>query len=533
MTLRPVPVGTRSQLLVDDYLIASSEGLATTLHPMTKHPKPVLQAEAPWERPAVGGLWGIPNAVYDPDAGLYKLWYLSLGTFPARNRQRDPTYHCYATSKDGLNWERPNLGLFKHDGSAENNIVASRGSPSPNGGVLDCAEMAGLEPPDRRYKTTRCLGSDDQGRVAHGVSFSSDGVHWHHYADNPVISGFSRGDVITCAKLREPAFPEDIPGLPSAKYALFPKVHPQLGRFRRRSFAMCTSEADLGGNPFTQWTEPHLVLMPDLLDDEMAEERLAAAKPLLLLDHPDDHRCEFYGVIVWRTGDVFLGLIWIYDASYEYSRFGSSNQYAIVDVQLASSRDLLHWERLGARQPVIARGDPDAFDSHMIFKHSHPVTVGDEWWVYYVGFNEGHTARNCYDETMRQQYHADVKAGRRHFQKIGLAKVRRDGYISRDAGPEGGTLSTRLLQTGGSHLELNAVVAEGGALTVEVQDGQGRPLPGFAATDCTPVTGDSLRHQVRWGDRRGDDGWRERPVHLRFHLRDAALYGFAFVERDT
>ena len=36
----------------------------------------------------------------------------------------------------------------------------------------------------------------------------------------------------------------------------------------------------------------------------------------------------------------------------------------------------------------------------------------------------------------------------------------------------------------------------------------------------------SLRHAVRWGDRRGDDGWRERPVRLRFHLRDASLYGF-------
>lgn len=191
---------------------------------------------------------------------------------------------------------------------------------------------------------------------------------------------------------------------------------------------MCTSENDLGGNPFTQWTEPHLVLAPDLLDDEVAEERLAAAKPLLLYDHPDDHRCEFYGVIVWRTGDVFLGLIWIYDASYEYKRFGSGNQYAIVDVQLASSRDLLHWERLGDRQPVIARGVPDAFDSHMIFFHTHPVTVG------------------------------------------------------------------------------------------------------YGAADCTPVTGNSLRHVVQWGDRQGDDSWRDGPVRLRFHLRDAALYGFRFGE---
>ena len=25
----------------------------------------------------------------------------------------------------------------------------------------------------------------------------------------------------------------------------------------------------------------------------------------------------------------------------------------------------------------------------MIFYHSYPLAVGDEWWVYYVGFNEG------------------------------------------------------------------------------------------------------------------------------------------------
>ena len=109
---RPVPVGTRVQLLVDDYLIGASEGMTATLHAMSKLPEPVLQAAAPWERPETGGLWGIPNAIYDPEDGLFKLWYNSLGTYPGRNQQREPAYSCYATSSDGLNWERPELGLF-------------------------------------------------------------------------------------------------------------------------------------------------------------------------------------------------------------------------------------------------------------------------------------------------------------------------------------------------------------------------------------------------------------------------------------
>ena len=51
--------------------------------------------------------------------------------------------------------------------------------------------------------------------------------------------------------------------------------------------------------------------------------------------------------------------------------------------------------------------------------------------------------------------------------------MRREGFVSRDAGADGGTLTTRLMQPGGSQLEVNAEVAAGGALTVEVQDERG------------------------------------------------------------
>ena len=79
-----------------------------------------------------------------------------------------------------------------------------------------------------------------------------------------------------------------------------------------------------------------------------------------------------------------------------------------------------------------------------------PLTVGDEWWgPSYMGFNEGHAAKSCFDDTMRRQLREDVQAGRRHFPAMGLAKVRRDGFISRDAGPDGGTLTTRPLRPGG------------------------------------------------------------------------------------
>jgi hypothetical protein len=218
----------------------------------------------------------------------------------------------------------------------------------------------------------------------------------------------------------------------------------------------------------------------------------------------------------------------VYDASYEMSRLGTGNQYAIVEVQLVASRDGVHWRRVGDRQPVIPRGAPDAFDSHMIFYHALPIAVGDEWWIYYVGFNEGHTARNCYTEELRERYWAEVARGTRHLPSIGLGKVRQEGFASLTTGAEGATLVTRPLRAAGGALHVNAAVRPGGELRVEVQDAAGNPLDGFGTTDGAAIRADGVRLAVRWGDRASDPAWSQRDIKLKFTLRDAELFGFVF-----
>ena len=524
-------VGTRPQLLVDDYLVSESQGLTEHTHQMAKHPSPVLKAEAAWERPQIAGLAGAVNASYDADEGLFKLWYYARGTFTAGTLPGVPSLSCFATSRDGINFERPELGLMAFDGSTANNILND--DIGPGHGMLDCAEMAGVEPADMRFKSVGWMGFDDSGQGMHGVSFSPDGLRWRTHDGNPVIRGREHGDSITSAKLRDSYYRlDDPPGFPSGKYALFPKVHVPLGPWRRRCIGMCTSEAVRNLRPFAEWSTPLLALAPDQRDDEMTDERLAAnpSPELLIYDHPDDHRCEFYGMLAFRYGDVMLGLLWIFDAAFEGSRLGGHNQQALVDVQLVSSRNLVHWHRAGNRQPVLTRGDPESFDSAMIFYHSLPLTVGDEWWVYYCGHATAHSSVSYADPVVRERFLEDVRAGRRQFPAIGLAKIRREGFISLDAGPEGGWLATRRLRPGGGQLTVNANVATGGELRVEVQAPSGEPLPGYGLADCTPITGDGVRQSVRWGARVGDPSWTERDVRLKFEIRDAELYAFQFAD---
>ena len=58
------------------------------------------------------------------------------------------------------------------------------------------------------------------------------------------------------------------------------------------------------------------------------------------------------------------------------------------------------------------------------------------------------------------------------------ASIRQDGFVSADAGYGGGKLTTPEMQFSGGRLELNCDGSAGDWPKVEIQDGEGRALPG-------------------------------------------------------
>ena len=52
----------------------------------------------------------------------------------------------------------------------------------------------------------------------------------------------------------------------------------------------------------------------------------------------------------------------------------------------------------------------------------------------------------------------------------------------------------------------------------------GRPVPGFSATDCGEIYGDESARAVAWTG--GSTLASDRPFRLRFVLRDADVYAF-------
>ena len=187
------------------------------------------------------------------------------------------------------------------------------------------------------------------------------------------------------------------------------------------------------------------------------------------------------------------------------------------DVRLSVSRDGVNFQRCGGRRPFLSPGPEGSFSSRMVWGMPHPVRMGDELWIYYSGTNRDHDG-------------LVDPAGDRLLSGIGRAVIRLDGFVSADAGYGGGEIVTPVVRFEGKRLELNLDTGGGGAVRVELQDAEGRPLGGYTEADASWICGNSVRMPVRWG-KSGDVGaLAGKPVRIRFVMRDCKLYAFQFVD---
>tara|TARA_B100001123_G_scaffold414821_1_gene514724 strand:- start:2451 stop:2915 length:465 start_codon:yes stop_codon:yes gene_type:complete len=152
----------------------------------------------------------------------------------------------------------------------------------------------------------------------------------------------------------------------------------------------------------------------------------------------------------------------------------------------------------------------------MIWSMPEPVVMGDEIWLYYAGTNRDHDG--IVDDSAKG-----------HLSGIGRAVLRLDGFMSADAGYEGGEIVTPPVQLAGNRLELNVNTGGGGSVRVEMQDENGLPLDGYTLADASYVCGNSVRMPVRWGEQDGVGTLAGRPVKIRFVLRDCKFYAFQFL----
>ena len=87
---------------------------------------------------------------------------------------------------------------------------------------------------------------------------------------------------------------------------------------------------------------------------------------------------------------------------------------------------------------------------------------------------------------------------------------------------------TRPITFTGSRLLLNFATSAAGDVRVEIQDGEGHPLPGYSLENAGELIGNEIERAYSWKASDDVSALAGKPVRLRFLLRDADLYSFRF-----
>jgi len=326
-------------LLLDARVIERVEHAKLTVGAVRKDEhNPLFKEDKPWE-PYISNLYGY--VIYDEQDRLYKCWYngfieSKMETETPREKRAWVTWSespraagvCYAVSKDGVHWEKPELGIIDFQGSKKNNIVlrADHGF----GMMKDPHETD----PQKRYKAILPRPS----RKGHSsVWFSPDGLHW---GEERRIAPIDDGDTYNCV-FWDPTL---------SKYVLFTRHWggaKTSGRYGRRLGYRQVSRSE--SPDFVNWTPAEVVFKA-----------------------PNPEQQQIHDMIVFRHAGVYVGLVGLWDMVADREH-----------VELAWSPDSITWKWIEPGKALIPNsrhiGD---YDWGCIFAIP-PIFKKDEILLYY------------------------------------------------------------------------------------------------------------------------------------------------------
>jgi hypothetical protein len=200
---------------------------------------------------------------------------------------------------------------------------------------------------------------------------------------------------------------------------------------------------------------------------------------------------------------------------------GQWEDFGMLEVQLAVSRDGIHWSR-PTHDPYFPMGLADEWDRWYSVMAPGIIRRGNYLYQYYNSTGRLHDSvilRPEYDEPAKQ------------VGGVGVVRQRLDGFVSADADQDGGSLQTKVLRFDGKRLRLNIDTGAMGTAYVELQDEDGKPIPGFSRSECEQIVGNFIDQQVYWNGNPDVSAQSGKAIRIYFQLTRAKLYGFQFLDK--
>jgi hypothetical protein len=331
-------------LLLDSRIIEDTENVMLTVGTVQKDENnPLFKEDKPWE-PRFDNPYC--SVIFDEEEKIFKCWYSIFiksggeGDFPGEGLASDKRAWvkwtegerdfgvCYATSKDGIHWEKPELGLIEFNGSKKNNIVIEW-----NHGVTVIKDLHETD----RQKRYKAIHPEEESSY---VWFSPDGIHWGERID---VGPMDDGDTNNCVW-----WDPDL-----EKYVII-----------TRHWGGATTPGRYGGGGHRQKSR------------SVSEDFLTWSKPEVVIDGLD-LRMQIHDMPVVRHAGVYIGMVGLFDIH-------ASRQWC----ELAWSPDSIEWHRIQPGVALIPNGPVMGdYDWGCIFA-AVPLIGKDKIRMYY-GANDG------------------------------------------------------------------------------------------------------------------------------------------------
>lgn len=469
----PIDIGARLELMTDEYLIERmSDSTVLRLHHPVRR-EVIMKVDRPWEGNACGYFTIIQ------DGERHRLYYRGscMELSEGKIGYTHPETTCYAESRDGINWARPDLGIVEYNGSKKNNILLNSellGEAAGSGISHNFSPFLDANPDCIAAEKFKALGGCGRGLFA---LKSADGIHWSLLSPKPVVTqgAFDSQNLAFWDSLR--------------------KCYVEYHRGSRQGRDVMTSTS----KDFLKWSKP------------------------VWLEYTPSRITELYTNQIepyYRAPHIYVG----FPARYIAGR----GWYSPINETISKSErrcgtDYTDTGFISSRDGKTFKVWPEAF-----------VRPGPspELWMYgfgYTAFGMAETKSNVPGGPNELSFYiSDAGYWIGPGNSLCRYTLRLDGFISAAAPLSGGWLVTRPIVFDGEALKINFETSAAGSIQVEIQDAEGKPVPGFTLDECPSLFGNSTEYTVEWKSKARLSDIAGKPVRLRFVLKDADLYAFRF-----
>ena len=497
----PLSLGLGKQLLVDDLVIESMTNVTREVGVATKQGivlKPSLpsdfQAGHVHDGPDGGPGYEFGESAFcwffsphwDPDYGKFRLWYMA--------GKRPGSGLAYAESHDGSHWTKP---LISSDGKS--NLVNWL-EPVP---VIEDQKSyplldLGLDGVTVMIDPTLPIGHPEKYKVAlfpnrggpdcaTRLGYSADGINWRFYNNGKPVTG--RAADFSNQLIWDPM---------TQRYLLL----------CREDFAAGGGVGELRGVRIMAHNRDN-----NLMDHPTAWETLRK----FVLNDPSPAQVpgtnipqhQIHTFPIWYYEGIYFALTDVLKATNRPVPVGQQEYYdrheqGIWEFYLSPSRNGVDFDFSLATYPrkaLIPRGPNGSFDKDCVRPPMNIITHGDQHYIYYLGTNERWGARKW-----------DAR--------LGLSKLRLDGFFYLQARESIGTVQTKQFTLEGDRFEVNIEAPEG-VVRLDVLNSNDEIIASAQAEHI-----DHLRWTPSWPSMPTLKEHHGSTIRLRFTVRQANLYSF-------